>query len=217
MKQNRKCSLISVPMGKRRCKIAYRGFEQNWGFSEQKQMSTLKVIAGLACMLAAFFLGSFAWVSLMWGELWFKFIPATFTLGLIGIGLLLIFKRNSSLSKHARRFVFVFLSSLILMAMILDIHIRHQRSELQKQAKAFLSRPIPKLLIPNSEGEVGGYYVDTNAGIANGVFGYSRVLIKRYATKGRIRWSAAIQGEFAGIGDNCLIGKPSNVFTRNSS
>jgi hypothetical protein len=36
------------------------------------------------------------------------------------------------------------------------------------------------------------------------VFGYSRILIERYATKGRIRWSARIQGEFACTGDNCL-------------
>jgi hypothetical protein len=86
----------------------------------------------------------------------------------------------------------------------LDIHIRHERKVLQTRAKNFLLRPIPKLLVPDSNGEVGGYYVDTNAGIANGVFGYSRVLIERYATKGRIRWSARIQGEFACTGDNCL-------------
>jgi hypothetical protein len=57
--------------------------------------------------------------------------------------------------------------------------------------------------------------VDTNAGVANGVFGYSRDLIERYATKGRIRWSAAIQGEFAGTGDNCLNGNISDEVTTN--
>jgi hypothetical protein len=98
---------------------------------------------------------------------------------------------------------------------LLDLDIRQERKALQVRAKAFLARPIPKLLIPNSEGEVGGYYVDTNAGIANGVFGYSRVLIERYATKGRIRWSAAIQGEFAGTGDNCLNGNISDEVTTN--
>ena len=55
--------------------------------------------------------------------------------------------------------------------------------------------------MPNSEGEVGGYFVDTNAGLQNGVFGYSLILIERYATKGRIRWSAVIQGQFACTGE----------------
>ena len=97
----------------------------------------------------------------------------------------------------------------------MDIHIRHERAALQIRAKEFLLRPIPKLLIPDSNGEVGGYYVDTNGGTANGVFGYSRVLIERYATKGRIRWSAAIQGEFACTGDNCLNGNISDEVTTN--
>ena len=98
----------------------------------------------------------------------------------------------------------LFLIFVVLTPAFLDLKIRHDRKTLQLRAQAFLKRPIPKLLIPNSEGEVGGFYVDTNAGTANGVFGYSRVLIERYATKGRIRWSAVIQGEFACTGDNCL-------------
>ena len=57
--------------------------------------------------------------------------------------------------------------------------------------------------------------MDTNGGTANGVFGYSRVLIGRYATKGRIRWSAVIQGEFACTGDNCLNPNISDAVTTN--
>jgi hypothetical protein len=58
-------------------------------------------------------------------------------------------------------------------------------------------RPIPKLLIPDSGGRVGDFYVDVNGGPQNGIFGYSRVLMMRFAVNGRIRWSARIQGEFA--------------------
>ncbi len=49
--------------------------------------------------------------------------------------------------------------------------------------------------------KLGGYYVDTNAGPQNGVFGYSQILIKRYADTGRIRWPARIQGQFAVTGE----------------
>ena len=58
--------------------------------------------------------------------------------------------------------------------------------------------------------------MDTNTGTANGVFGYSRVLIERYATNGRIRWSAVIQGEFACTGDNCLNPNISDYVTTNA-
>jgi hypothetical protein len=68
-----------------------------------------------------------------------------------------------------------------------------------KRARNNLSQSqIPKLLIPDSNGYVGDYYIDTNSGPQNGVFGYSQILIKRYADTGRIRWSARIQGQFAG-------------------
>lgn len=107
------------------------------------------------------------------------------------------------MAARAKMAIIFFFGLLIASAALADIHIRQERKALQERAKAFLARPIPKLLIPNSDGEVGGYFVDTD-GTANGVFGYSRVLIERYATKGRIRWSAVIQGEFACTGDNCL-------------
>lgn len=177
-------------------------------------MRTLKVIAGLACMLAAFFVGLFAWASLYCPDLWFKFVPAWFAIGLAAIGIFLFIKRKSPLTIGAKWEIGGFFCLLLLFPVLLDFHIRAERKALQERAKAFLARPIPKLLIPDSEGYVGGYDVDTNAGIANGVFGYSRVLIERYATKGRIRWSAAIQGEFACTGDNCLNGNISdNVLT----
>ena len=167
-------------------------------------MRTLKVITGLVCLALALYLGMFAWVCFIYGALWFKFIPFAFTLGLAVVGLFLILRRNSVTSARAKMAIIIFFGILIASAALVDIHIRQERKALQERAKAFLARPIPKLLIPNSEGEVGGYYIDTNAGTANGVFGYSRVLIGRYATKGRIRWSAVIQGEFACTGDNCL-------------
>ena len=167
-------------------------------------MRTLKVIFGLGCLVAALPLALFAWECNFAGELSLKLVPAAFTLGLVCVGFFLISRRCSVISTRAKTLIAIFFCLLVVSPALLDIHIRHERKVLQTRAKNFLLRPIPKLLIPNSEGEVGGYYVDTNAGIANGVFGYSRVLIERYATKGRIRWSAAIQAEFAETGDNCL-------------
>jgi hypothetical protein len=134
------------------------------------------------------------------GILWFKFIPAVFAVGLIAVGVFLIFKRRSVMSPRVRLLIFFFFGVLVASPVLLDNHIRHESQLLQNRAKQFLLRPIPKLLVPNSEGEVGGYFVDTNAGPQNGVFGYSLILIERYATKGRIRWSASIQGQFACTG-----------------
>lgn len=178
-------------------------------------MSALKVIAGLGCLIAAFYLGLYSLAALYCPDLWFKFVPACFTIGLITIGIFLIVKRKSPLCTSAKCEIGGFFCILVLVPVLLDIHIRQERRALQERAKAFLARPIPKLLIPDSEGNVGGYYVDTNAGVANGVFGYSRLLIERYATKGRIRWSAAIQGKFASTGDNCLNGNISDEVTTN--
>jgi hypothetical protein len=182
-------------------------------------MRTLKVIFGLVCLGAALPLGLFAWqcflASNFAGELSLKFVPAAFTLGLVCIGFFLISRRCSVISTRAKTVIVIFFGLLVVSPAHLDIHIRQERKVLQTRAKNFLLRPIPKLLIPNSEGEVGGYYVDTNGGTANGVFGYSRVLIGRYATKGRIRWSAVIQGEFACTGDNCLNPNISDEVTTN--
>jgi hypothetical protein len=182
-------------------------------------MRIIKIIAGLGCLVAAVPLGLFAWECFLAGnyasELLFKFVPAAFTLGLVLIGFFLISRRCSVISTRAKTVIVIFFGLLVVSPALLDIHIRHERKVLQERAKNFLLRPIPKLLTPNSEGEVGGYFVDTNAGTANGVFGYSRVLIERYATKGRIRWSAAIQGEFACTGDNCLNPNISDEVTTN--
>jgi len=179
-------------------------------------MSVVKVIAGLGCLTAAIPLGFFAWISLVWGGLWFPLIPAVLTLGLVITGIFLISRRGSLFSFKTKAAIAIFFTFLIVSPALLDIHIRHERGVLQQRARAFLLRPIPRLLVPDSTGEVGGYFVDTNAGPQNGVFGYSRLLIERYATKGRIRWSAVIQGEFACTGDNCLNGNISNdVITNN--
>ncbi|HXF11173.1 MAG TPA: hypothetical protein VN625_10345 [Desulfuromonadaceae bacterium] len=179
----------------------------------------MKLIFGLACLAAALPLGLFAWACFLAsnyaGELSLKFVPAAFALGLICIGFFLVSKRCSVISTRAKAVIIIFFGLLVVIPVLLDIHIRNERKILQVRAQNFLLRPIPKLLVPDANGEVGGYYVDTNAGTANGVFGYSRVLIERYATKGRIRWSAAIQGEFACIGDNCLNGNISDEVLTN--
>lgn len=174
-------------------------------------MRTAKIIVGIICLAIAIYLTPFCFGMFLHSGLLFKF----FWCGLIVVGVFLIRRRKLPLSKGTRSLILLFLGVAIASPVILDIHIRHERAALQMRAKEFLLRPIPKLLIPDSEGEVGGYYVDTNAGIANGVFGYSRALIERYATKGRIRWSAAIQGEFACTGDNCLNGNISDEVTTN--
>lgn len=178
-------------------------------------MRTAKIIVGIICLAIAIYLTPFCFGMFLYSELLFKFFTLFFWCGLIVVGVFLIRRRKLPLSKGIRSLILLFLGVAIAGPIILDIHIRHERAALQMRAKEFLLRPIPKLLIPDSEGEVGGYYVDTNAGIANGVFGYSRALIERYATKGRIRWSAAIQGEFACTGDNCLNPNISDEVTGN--
>ena len=180
-----------------------------------RQMRTPKVIAGLACFALAFPLGMFALVSFFWGELWFKLVPATFTLGLVAVGFFLILRRSSAMSARAKVVIIIFFGVLIVSPILLDFHIRHERKALQARAKEFLSRPIPKLLVPDSEGYVGGYEVDPKAGPQNGVFGYSLVLIERYATKGRIRWSARIQGQFASTSQGLNANIRSDAITTN--
>ena len=169
-------------------------------------MQAVKVIAGLGCLVAACFLGPFAWICLRWGSLWFAFVPALFTLGLVAFGLLLILRRRSVLPARAKVGLAVFMGTLVIGPFLLDLHIRHERRVLQVRAKEFLSRPIPKLLIPDSEGNVAGHYVDAESGPANGVLGYSPLLIKRYADNGRNRWSARIQGQFASTSHDLNIG-----------
>lgn len=178
-------------------------------------MHVAKIISGLGCIFAALLFGLFALICGGRESIYLASIPAAFAVCLVIIGCLLVVKRRSPLSKTAKVLIFLVLAVVIVSPIILDIHIRHERAALQMRAKEFLLRPIPKLLIPDSEGQVAGYYVDTNAGMANGVFGYSRALIERYATKGRIRWSAAIQGEFACTGDNCLNPNISDEVTTN--
>ena len=178
-------------------------------------MRMAKIIVGIICLAIAIYLTPFCFEMFLYSGLLFKLLTLVFWCGLIAAGIFLIRRRKLPLSKGARSLILLFLGVALASPIILDIHIRHERAALQMRAKEFLLCPIPKLLIPDSEGEVGGYYVNTNAGIANGVFGYSRALIERYATKGRIRWSAAMQGEFACTGDNCLNPNISDEVTTN--
>jgi len=153
-------------------------------------MSTLKVIAGLGSMVAALVLGPFAWVCFGYGDLWFKFLPVGFVLGLAAIGLLLILKRRFPLSRKDKTLITVFISALIISPIILDVYIRGERNELQIRAKEFLSRPVPAMFQTDA---IDGYQAAPN----ETVLSTSRGLIERYADKGRIRWSAAISGQFA--------------------
>jgi hypothetical protein len=153
-------------------------------------MSTLKVITGLACLIAALFFGLLAWASFVWGPLWFGLVPVVFTVGLVAASLFFILKRRSSLPKRAKGLVAAFAGILIVSPLILDIHIRHQRRALQVRAIDFLARPVPDMFKTSL---IAGYQARPN----QTVLSISRGLIERYARNGRIRWSAWIQGQMA--------------------
>lgn len=164
-------------------------------------MHIIKVILGLICFVAALLFGLFALACRGWESILLACIPAAFAMCLVIVGRLLIVNRRSPLSSRAKFLIILVVAAVIVSPIVLDIHIRHERAALQARSKEFLLRPIPKLLIPDSNGYVGDYYIDTNSGPQNGVFGYSQILIKRYADTGRIRWSARIQGQFAVTGE----------------
>ena len=153
-------------------------------------MSTVKIIAGLGCLIAALFSGVFAWVCFVWGTPWFKPVPVIFTSGLVALGLFLISKRHSTLTTRAKTTVAAFAGILIVSPLILDLSIRQQRKALQVRARDFLARPVPSLFRTNF---IAGYQARPN----EEVLSVSRALIERYANNGRIRWSARIQGEMA--------------------
>ncbi|MGA3284760.1 MAG: hypothetical protein ABSD57_09920 [Verrucomicrobiota bacterium] len=163
-------------------------------------MGIIKVIAGLGCLIAALFLEP--WVSLVWGELWYMLVPVAFILGLIATGLFLILKRRQVMSKKAKILIVLFLAILVASPVLLVAGIRHERGLLQARAKEFLLRPVPTLLKPNSEGYIGYECEGTNNEAEIHILGHSRALIERYATNGRIRWSARIQGEFASTSEH---------------
>jgi hypothetical protein len=162
-----------------------------------RQMRIVKVLAGLGCLIAALLLVPFAWVSFRWGELWFKFAPILLMLGLAAVGLFLVLKRRQAMSKQVKSLILLFLVILVASPILLVTNIRHERRLLQGRAKAFLSHPVPMALKPNSEGYMGYEYVGTNQEAEIQILGRSHALIERYATKGRIRWSARIQAQFA--------------------
>lgn len=160
-------------------------------------MKRVKVMLGFACLVFALILAPFAWVSFRWGELWFKPVPLVFMLIFGAVGLVLIMKRHQSFSKPAKFLTLALLIILTVSPMLLIASIRHQRRVLQTRAKAFLLVPVPRALKPDSEGYMSYEYVGTNKEAEIQILGHSRELIERYATKGRIRWSARIQGQFA--------------------
>jgi hypothetical protein len=153
-------------------------------------VSTIRTIAGLACVVIALLIVPFAWVSMVSGILWFKFIPAAFTVVLIALGLFLILNRRSPLSRLATTLITILITVLIVSPIMLGFWIRGERHALQNRAKEFLSRPVPDMFQTDS---IDGYQARPN----QTVLSTSRSLIERYANNGRIRWSAAIQGQFA--------------------
>jgi hypothetical protein len=118
-------------------------------------------------------------------------------LALVTVGLILILRRRQVMSKKAKILIVLFAALLISSPALLVAKIRHDRWSLQARAKAFLSRPVPMALKPDSEGYMGYEYVGTNGEAEVHILGHSHALIERYATNGRIRWSARIQGQFA--------------------
>src|SRR5579872_3085860 len=133
-------------------------------------------------MVIALFVVPFAWVSMVSGILWFKFIPAAFIIGLIALGLFLILRRRSPLSRLAKTLTPIFISALIVSPIMLDCWIRGERHALQHRAMEFLSRPVPDMFQTDS---IDGYQARPN----ETVLSTSRRLIERYANNGRIRWS----------------------------
>ena len=155
------------------------------------------MLAAIGSLVASVFLGLFTVSEFQYGPAWLTGCVLLFCLGLAITGLYLIRNRHSALPIKARLLMLAFSCLIVSSPIILDFHIRHDRMVLQEQTKNFLLRPIPSLLIPDPEGRVGECFVDPSAGPQNGIFGYSRVLMTRFAFYGRIRWSARIQAEFA--------------------
>lgn len=164
-------------------------------------MSTLKIIAGLGCLAVALLLAPFAWVSFLLGILWFKFIPAAFTVGLVATGLFLILKRRVPLSKQAKMLITIFVSILVVGPIIMDFHIRGERRALQIRAKEFLSRPVPDMFKTNVIGVFEARPDDTT------VLSTSHRLIERYAKNGRIRRSGVIKVQFYNSGSETRVCK----------
>ena len=161
------------------------------------KMTKTKLILGLVSIVLAMILAPFAWISFRWGEPWFRPVPLALMLALVTVGLVLIVKRRQVLSKPIKFLTLAVLIILTVSPALLIAGIRHERGLLQARAKAFLSRPVPAALKPDSEGYMSYEYVGTNKEAEVQLLGHSRELIERYADKGRIRWSARIQAQFA--------------------
>jgi hypothetical protein len=156
-------------------------------------MRTLKVIIGCVCLIAALPVCLYAWLSIVYGPLFFKPIFAIYAIGILGCGICLIRNREGNWSKKVKVWMVMVSSFLILAPAVTVICIRHNRHLLQERAKRCLEQPIPKAVEGDVDGLVGLYYV----GQGEDALKRSHMLIKRFADKGRIRWSAVIQGQFA--------------------
>jgi hypothetical protein len=155
-----------------------------------KGTNAMKIIAATGSLIVAVLLGLFGLVSFgYWPNMALSFVPVALTVGLLSISAILIVKRDSQLSLRTKAFIGAVLGTLVITCSVLNIYIRHERRILQARAVQFLSRPVPVLFDTNF---LGGY----ESGNAN-VLSRSRALIARYANNGRIRWSAAIQGQMA--------------------
>jgi hypothetical protein len=164
-------------------------------------MRAVKMILGGFCFTVAIFLLFIALAIFRWGPLWFTCLIILFCIVISLAGVRFCTEPHLPMPKKSQAFVISWFAVFITTIIILGVRFHYERKELQARARAFLIRPIPSLLVPDADGNVGGYHVDPAAGPPNGVFGYSRVLIARYAIHRRIRWSAKIQEEFSGIGD----------------
>lgn len=160
-------------------------------------MRALKVICGVICLFAMPVLTLFALECYRVGEMWLVLFAFLYILGFTITGYLLIDSRSHPLSKGLKIFMTILLIAVIGIPAILDVKIRYDRAKLQARAKTFMLRPLPMVLKPNSDGYIGYEYVGTNDESEYQILGCSHSLINRYATTGRIRWSAAIQGQFA--------------------
>jgi hypothetical protein len=173
-------------------------------------MQIAKVIAGLIFLAAALYYLPTVWMCFVYAELWLKWLPIVIEGGFITAGIFLIRNRKQKFSVKAKVLLAFLLLVTVLTPALLVLKIRSDRKALQIRAQAFISRPIPTAIKPNSEGYIDWEYFGTNEVFGANqidyaerqIMGDSQTLIKRYAKNGRIRWSARIQGEFAITGEH---------------
>ncbi len=154
-------------------------------------MKIIKITVGIGYLLTAFWVGIFAIASFpRWGSVYLAIVPFLFAGCFLVFGVHLVMKWRSPSPNGAKYFIMVMTGFILASCAILDAHIRHDRRALQTRAKDFLSRPVPAVLETDS---IDGYQARENETVLSG----SRAIIQRYAHNGRIRYSAAIAGQYA--------------------